>query len=93
MGIQIKRVGHVGILVSDFERSFEFYTEGAGVQGDFPAAAGPMGPRRPSCGLTRPTMISSSPLLPKAWTFPRTFLGGPGWCSRWPLKWKTGTNS
>ena len=36
MGIQIKRVGHVGILVSDFERSFEFYTEGAGVQGDFP---------------------------------------------------------
>ena len=27
MGIQIKRVGHVGILVSDFERSFEFYTE------------------------------------------------------------------
>src|SRR5438876_3997360 len=27
MGIQIKRVGHVGILVSDFERSFRFYTE------------------------------------------------------------------
>ena len=27
MGIQIKRVGHVGILVSDFERSFEFYTK------------------------------------------------------------------
>jgi len=27
MGIQIKRIGHVGILVSDFERSFKFYTE------------------------------------------------------------------
>ena len=27
MGIHIKRVGHVGILVSDFERSFKFYTE------------------------------------------------------------------
>ena len=27
MGIQLKRIGHVGILVSDFERSFKFYTE------------------------------------------------------------------
>src|SRR5690554_795225 len=27
MGIQLKRIGHVGILVSDFERSFRFYTE------------------------------------------------------------------
>ena len=27
MAIQIKRVGHVGILVSDFERSFRFYTQ------------------------------------------------------------------
>ena len=27
MGINIMRVGHVGILVSDFERSFQFYTE------------------------------------------------------------------
>ena len=27
MGIQIKGVGHVGILVSDFERSFRFYTD------------------------------------------------------------------
>ncbi len=27
MGIQIKRIGHVGILVSDFERSLKFYTE------------------------------------------------------------------
>ena len=27
MGIQIKGVGHVGILVSDLERSFRFYTE------------------------------------------------------------------
>ncbi len=27
MGIQIKRIGHVGILVSDFEKSFKFYTE------------------------------------------------------------------
>jgi len=27
MGIQIKRIGHVGILVSNFERSFKFYTE------------------------------------------------------------------
>ena len=27
MGIQIKRIGHIGILVSDFERSFKFYTE------------------------------------------------------------------
>ncbi len=27
MGIQIKRIGHVGILVSDFQRSFDFYTQ------------------------------------------------------------------
>ena len=27
MGIQIQRIGHVGILVSDFEKSFKFYTE------------------------------------------------------------------
>jgi glyoxylase I family protein len=27
MSIQIKRIGHVGILVSDFERSLKFYTE------------------------------------------------------------------
>ena len=27
MGIQIRRIGHIGILVSDFERSFKFYTE------------------------------------------------------------------
>src|SRR5712691_10466469 len=27
MGIQIKGLGHVGILVADFERSFRFYTE------------------------------------------------------------------
>ena len=27
MGISIKRIGHVGILVSDFERSFRFYTQ------------------------------------------------------------------
>lgn len=27
MGMQIKRLGHIGILVSDFERSFRFYTE------------------------------------------------------------------
>ncbi len=27
MGIQIERIGHIGILVSDFERSFKFYTE------------------------------------------------------------------
>ena len=27
MGMQLKRIGHVGILVSDFERSFRFYTE------------------------------------------------------------------
>ena len=27
MGIQINRVGHIGILVSEFERSFKFYTE------------------------------------------------------------------
>ncbi|MCH8744090.1 MAG: VOC family protein [Chloroflexi bacterium] len=27
MGIQIMRIGHIGILVSDFERSFKFYTE------------------------------------------------------------------
>ena len=26
IGIQLKRIGHVGILVSDFERSFKFYT-------------------------------------------------------------------
>jgi catechol 2,3-dioxygenase-like lactoylglutathione lyase family enzyme len=30
MGIQIKRIGHVGILVSDFEKSFKFYTEALG---------------------------------------------------------------
>ena len=27
MAIQIKKIGHVGILVSDFERSLRFYTE------------------------------------------------------------------
>ncbi len=27
MGIQIKGIGHVGILVSDFEKSFKFYPE------------------------------------------------------------------
>ena len=27
MGIQIERIGHLGILVSDFERSLKFYTE------------------------------------------------------------------
>lgn len=27
MGIQIERIGHIGILVSDFERSLKFYTE------------------------------------------------------------------
>jgi catechol 2,3-dioxygenase-like lactoylglutathione lyase family enzyme len=27
MGINIKGIGHVGILVSDFEKSFKFYTE------------------------------------------------------------------
>ncbi len=27
MGIEIKRIGHVGILVSDFEKSLKFYTE------------------------------------------------------------------
>lgn len=27
MGIEIKRIGHVGLLVADFERSFRFYTE------------------------------------------------------------------
>lgn len=27
MGIQIKGIGHIGILVSDFDRSFRFYTE------------------------------------------------------------------
>lgn len=27
MGIHIKRIGHVGLLVSDFECSFRFYTE------------------------------------------------------------------
>ena len=27
MGIQINRIGHVGILVSDFDRSLKFYTE------------------------------------------------------------------
>ena len=27
MGIEIERIGHVGILVSDFDRSLKFYTE------------------------------------------------------------------
>ena len=27
MAINIKRIGHVGFLVSDFERSFKFYTD------------------------------------------------------------------
>ena len=27
MGIQIERIGHVGILVSDFDRSLKFYAE------------------------------------------------------------------
>jgi catechol 2,3-dioxygenase len=31
MGIQVKRIGHIGILVSDFERSFKFYTEVLGM--------------------------------------------------------------
>ena len=30
MGINIKRIGHVGFLVSDFERSYKFYTEAIG---------------------------------------------------------------
>ena len=30
MAINIKRIGHVGFLVSDFERSFEFYTDAIG---------------------------------------------------------------
>ena len=30
MGIRINRIGHVGILVSDFERSLKFYTEVVG---------------------------------------------------------------
>ena len=30
MGIEVERVGHIGILVSDFERSFKFYTETMG---------------------------------------------------------------
>ena len=30
MGIQVKGIGHIGILVSDFERSFKFYTETMG---------------------------------------------------------------
>lgn len=32
MDIHIKRIGHVGLLVSDFERSFRFYTEVIGCQ-------------------------------------------------------------
>ena len=30
MAINVKRIGHVGFLVSDFERSFKFYTEAIG---------------------------------------------------------------
>ena len=30
MAINIKRIGHVGFLVSDFERSFKFYTDAIG---------------------------------------------------------------
>ena len=30
MGIEVERVGHIGILVSDFERSFKFYPETMG---------------------------------------------------------------
>ena len=30
MGIQVNRIGHIGILVSNFERSFKFYTETMG---------------------------------------------------------------
>ena len=30
MAINVKRIGHVGILVSDFEESFKFYTEAIG---------------------------------------------------------------
>ena len=93
MGIQIKRVGHVGILVSDFERSFEFYTKVLGCKVTSRRRRPDGAARRPSCGLTRPTMISSSPLPPKAWTFPRTFPEGRGWCSRWPSRWKTVTSS
>ena len=27
LGINIKRIGHVGFLVSDFEQSYKFYTD------------------------------------------------------------------
>ena len=85
MGIQIKRVGHVGILVSDFERSFEFYTKVLGCK-VLPVANGQTERSPPSCGLTKLIMISSSPALPRAWTFPRTSLAMRGWCSRWLSK-------
>ena len=76
MGIQIKRVGHVGILVSDFERSFEFYTKVLGCKVTSRRRR-PDGPRQPSCGLTRPTMISSSPLLRRRGRFRERSWAGP----------------
>ena len=39
MGINIKGIGHVGILVSDFERSFKFYTEVLGLESNQPPQA------------------------------------------------------
>ena len=60
MGIQIKRIGHVGILVSDFEKSFKFYTEVMGCKVTNRRKR-PDGGEGLSLDSTRRTMISLSP--------------------------------
>jgi catechol 2,3-dioxygenase-like lactoylglutathione lyase family enzyme len=57
MSIQLKRIGHVGILVSDFERSFRFYTEVLGCRVTNRNKR-PDGPRQPSSALTTSTTTS-----------------------------------
>ena len=37
MGITVRKIGHVGILVADVQRSLDFYTDVMGFTGDEPA--------------------------------------------------------
>ena len=66
MGIHIKRVGHIGLLVSDFEQSFRFYTEVLGCTVTFRRKSA-KAQRRHSYALTTcTTMWCSAPPL-QAW--------------------------
>ena len=51
MGIQIKRIGHVGILVSDFDKSFKFYTDVMGCKVTNQPASTSSGTRQPDCDV------------------------------------------